>query len=242
MAPTTMPTIKQAPSLPPSPDTSGRLSLSSSSPTTCKELARATRVCKPTLFSNKAFTLYTLTVSDPSTQSWWTIRKRFSDFYRLRKALEASAHASSKRQQSDLFRGHLAAVLDQPFPKKHFDVESPAIVRQRTILFKAFVQHLMELHLVASKDQPCDKNDFSLALVQSFLDVDQQAIATAMPAVRRLEDGCPICLCDLTGYVALLPCSHAFHRDCVFEWMDEKRSCPVCRCPTDTMAGICLPK
>ncbi|RHY80595.1 hypothetical protein DYB26_007388 [Aphanomyces astaci] len=53
------------------------------------ELVRASKVCQPTLFTNRVFTVYLISVSDHANRRWWTIRKRYTDFYRLRKALIA---------------------------------------------------------------------------------------------------------------------------------------------------------
>jgi len=44
---------------------------------------------------------------------------------------------------------------------------------------------------------------------------------------------CVICMCELGGLdnVMVAPCGHAFHRDCLLRWMEERAECPVCRGP-----------
>lgn len=48
---------------------------------------------------------------------------------------------------------------------------------------------------------------------------------------RELEDVCSICLDGiLRGMtVAKSPCSHIFHRDCLFRWLPKDSRCPLCR-------------
>lgn len=42
---------------------------------------------------------------------------------------------------------------------------------------------------------------------------------------------CPICSEDyILGEIAtLLPCTHVYHRACVLPWLEQKRTCPICR-------------
>ncbi|CAL5374781.1 unnamed protein product [Camellia sinensis] len=55
--------------------------------------------------------------------------------------------------------------------------------------------------------------------------------------VKELEgddkevDACSICLEGICGgmMVAITPCSHMFHRDCLFKWLLKARRCPFCR-------------
>ncbi|KAF8032137.1 hypothetical protein BT93_D1149 [Corymbia citriodora subsp. variegata] len=50
------------------------------------------------------------------------------------------------------------------------------------------------------------------------------------------KDCCSICLEEFhrTEKVTELPCSHVFHRRCIIRWLEDKNSCPLCRCQLDT--------
>ncbi|PHU03924.1 hypothetical protein BC332_29175 [Capsicum chinense] len=46
------------------------------------------------------------------------------------------------------------------------------------------------------------------------------------------DDICPICLekfSEESMVAVTTPCSHIFHRSCVFSWLSENSSCPMCR-------------
>lgn len=45
------------------------------------------------------------------------------------------------------------------------------------------------------------------------------------------EKECPICLNQLENTKVFLPCGHSFHGDCILDWIDNKRNCPMCRFP-----------
>lgn len=50
--------------------------------------------------------------------------------------------------------------------------------------------------------------------------------------VREDEQSiCAVCLfmCKLNDCLWKLPCKHVFHSRCVYEWLNVKDSCPICR-------------
>ena len=42
---------------------------------------------------------------------------------------------------------------------------------------------------------------------------------------------CAICLEDIESEVQFLPCIHAFHGECINEWIREQPVCPICKVP-----------
>ncbi|KAK1629270.1 hypothetical protein QYE76_003585 [Lolium multiflorum] len=57
--------------------------------------------------------------------------------------------------------------------------------------------------------------------------------ALLVPAVGETrEQGCAVCLEDFVtggGELRTMPCSHSFHRRCIFDWLLVNRRCPMCR-------------
>ncbi|KAM3220819.1 hypothetical protein P3L10_020087 [Capsicum annuum] len=50
-------------------------------------------------------------------------------------------------------------------------------------------------------------------------------------AAFELGDICPVCLkiFEEESVVVITPCSHMFHRRCVFTWLSKSNTCPICR-------------
>ena len=47
-----------------------------------------------------------------------------------------------------------------------------------------------------------------------------------------LNDSCSVCLdCNVTLDMRLFPCKHAFHRECLIQWVNSSKqfTCPICR-------------
>mmetsp|Transcript_20973 Transcript_20973/g.69964 ORF Transcript_20973/g.69964 Transcript_20973/m.69964 type:complete len:114 (+) Transcript_20973:194-535(+) len=44
-------------------------------------------------------------------------------------------------------------------------------------------------------------------------------------------EDCSICLSTIFqgNLMAILPCSHRFHEQCVLRWLNQSRACPYCR-------------
>ncbi|WVZ73878.1 hypothetical protein U9M48_022135 [Paspalum notatum var. saurae] len=50
-------------------------------------------------------------------------------------------------------------------------------------------------------------------------------------ACHARQTECAVCLQDVdeVDMLMAMPCSHAFHQQCIFEWLQRKRTCPLCR-------------
>lgn len=64
---------------------------------------------------------------------------------------------------------------------------------------------------------------------------DDDAIRPCLREARAGDAGmpedCAVCLQDFDAKATLrvMPCSHAFHPDCIFTWLRVKAVCPLCR-------------
>ncbi|KAJ0404698.1 hypothetical protein ATCC90586_001248 [Pythium insidiosum] len=76
-----------------------------------------------------------------------------------------------------------------------------------------------------------------LQLVQSFLTLGLEH-ATYVSREELVESGNPDCsICyEPMHYPVKLACSHMFCEECVMEWFDRERSCPLCRASVLTTA------
>lgn len=46
---------------------------------------------------------------------------------------------------------------------------------------------------------------------------------------KRCEFQCPICFESMTENLIAACCSHLFHSACLNTWLEQKKTCPVCR-------------
>ena len=51
------------------------------------------------------------------------------------------------------------------------------------------------------------------------------------PTKTAPDQNCVICMSELLNCRKLAPCGHLFHYKCLFEWVQTKQECPVCRNP-----------
>jgi len=47
--------------------------------------------------------------------------------------------------------------------------------------------------------------------------------------VHPADEECPVCLYPLSDDPILTRCGHFFDRHCLAAWLDERKTCPVCR-------------
>ncbi|KAF8706401.1 hypothetical protein HU200_030666 [Digitaria exilis] len=54
-----------------------------------------------------------------------------------------------------------------------------------------------------------------------------------VPGASRSGEDCPVCLHTFSAEETLraMPCSHAFHHQCISQWLRRNAICPLCRHP-----------
>jgi len=87
-------------------------------------------------------------------------------------------------------------------------------------------------------------NDSDIGTYEQLLQLDENNVSRAAPAsvrarhMRRVtpKNGKDMCLVCHEEYgvsrekrVVALPCGHEFHGDCINQWFDREKTCPVCR-------------
>ncbi|KAF4320059.1 hypothetical protein BBO99_00005941 [Phytophthora kernoviae] len=90
----------------------------------------------------------------------------------------------------------------------------------------------LEHHAVGMKKMSSMKKSATTPnLAQMELEAEEKA---AVPTVETAQ--CMVCLedieddhCDGPQGLVTLPCKHAFHRECIFEWLTFQYHCPMCR-------------
>jgi hypothetical protein len=53
------------------------------------------------------------------------------------------------------------------------------------------------------------------------------------PSKTAPDQNCVICMTELLNCRRLSTCGHLFHYKCLFEWIQNKNDCPICRAPID---------
>jgi hypothetical protein len=72
--------------------------------------------------------------------------------------------------------------------------------------------------------------DVPRALLLACMHAGEAAAAVPPTTVRHVEC-CSVCMEDFAARedTVRLPCSHAFHRDCISPWFHKATTCPMCR-------------
>ena len=70
-------------------------------------------------------------------------------------------------------------------------------------------------------------------ILSSVVSVDSSVDDVEMPrdygrTIDISKNECCICLVELGNNIALSKCNHAFHEDCLRQWLRNRRVCPLC--------------
>lgn len=63
---------------------------------------------------------------------------------------------------------------------------------------------------------------------------DSGEAVVALPEITSVMDGaCSVCLQEYEAgsRLRMMPCAHAFHEQCILQWLRVGHGCPLCRCP-----------
>ncbi|KAK9143002.1 hypothetical protein Syun_012402 [Stephania yunnanensis] len=94
---------------------------------------------------------------------------------------------------------------------------------------------------------PYEDFDFDYELEEPFEDLEEEIIFRIVPAKRSSVEAldkieflghgvdagkdCAICLgeFEIGSKLTCMPCAHAFHGECIVEWLERSNQCPLCR-------------
>lgn len=105
----------------------------------------ATQVCQAGVHAQA--TMYHMDISFRSTRNKWSIAKRYSEFYKIRRTLQKYL-----KQFKTLHDGEyplplktLEEAMVTAFPRRHIRCDTPAIIEERKPALEAFVQLLVKV-------------------------------------------------------------------------------------------------
>ncbi|KDO22595.1 hypothetical protein SPRG_12575 [Saprolegnia parasitica CBS 223.65] len=174
------------------------------------------------------YTLYTLVVVDVT--EFFVLKKRYSQFYALRKALRRRY-----ARAPPAIRALLQPVLDTAFPQRYLGHDDVLIRLERQRGFRDLMAPLLLLR------RRLPATDGIAAVIEAFFDDTPTRDSVHTASAAGCKDACAICLDPLDpkwidnpwyarGMRRLqLPCGHELHEDCVAPWLERQTTCPLCR-------------
>ncbi|OQS07692.1 hypothetical protein THRCLA_00316 [Thraustotheca clavata] len=181
--------------------------------------------------TKSAYTQYTIELTNPITNSWRKLTKRYSECYRFRKSLMRMYYSIRRDSEMASLAEILQRLCQTPFPKRYFESDDAFVRMERTQGLTLFFDNLFllwkdGLNLITKTDSHCilAKWAFLETMLEAFLD---QGLQHKAPV--SLEESCAICLGDFEDSIFQLRCGHCFHRDCALHWLVEHATCPLCR-------------
>lgn len=103
-------------------------------------------------------------------------------------------------------------------------VEEHQLMLMARFLHESGFEELLNLHPESERLPPPASKEFVKSLKSRL--------------VTEHDEKCPICLAPnenlTTEKFLTLPCSHAFHDQCILPWLEKTNSCPLCRAELKT--------
>jgi hypothetical protein len=118
------------------------------------------------------------------------------------------------------------------FYQEKFSRDDPSPSRGAQLMALAeFLQSLLESH------PNYDKNFRESTATYQTLE------PSSFPLAPSAMDECCVCVDDihLGDEMAVLRCSHWFHKGCVSAWLAEHKTCPICRQPVEAQQLVLVP-
>ncbi len=84
------------------------------------------------------------------------------------------------------------------------------------------------------KKAPLTERNMEKAPVSLSHEEKEEKSAESRTELQALLAGETVPELDLGETPLILPCGHCFHRRCLYKWLQESPSCPVCRCVVET--------
>ncbi|RLN06500.1 hypothetical protein BBJ28_00020215 [Nothophytophthora sp. Chile5] len=133
----------------------------------------------------------------------------------------------------------------QNLPSNLFEFLAVEDEADKRSLLQIFVDnHQSTMKRSSSESTLLDSFHSSASTVDSATDASQCMICLDEVDLEHDHRHCDSECVDGASSAIVLPCKHAFHRECVFEWLLFEFHCPVCRsrvCPS-AVTNYCRPK
>mmetsp|Transcript_9032 Transcript_9032/g.14650 ORF Transcript_9032/g.14650 Transcript_9032/m.14650 type:complete len:135 (-) Transcript_9032:143-547(-) len=127
-----------------------------------------------------------------------------------------------------LQRGIGESSVDQLYPIPNYSPEFP--IRHYAML-SMMMRELTpnDYELLSNLDSRRNLEERKQGLSEAEISVLPTNVITERKDAK--VQNCCICLEDqvVGQLVRRLPCMHAFHRECIDRWLQEKSSCPICK-------------
>lgn len=154
----------------------------------------------------------------------------------------AAAFEIESQQQPGIYQPpnpRHAASLDHDSPQQFF---TPPHSPQQFFSPPPSQEHQINWHNPPPPLQP-------LQAWAAAVEADQSECLLQVPAIRRVRiteldqrdklSHCPICMEEfkMGDEAYQLPCNHAYRSECIFRWLNNRKTCPVCRLQLDGWKG-----
>ncbi|KAG2386575.1 hypothetical protein C9374_002319 [Naegleria lovaniensis] len=160
-------------------------------------------------------------MQDTSEEPTMSVRDILNNSEAMR-ALRSGA-TNTQTNLSPLMILYLHSLIREQQEQEHTDTEHQDTGRNAALM--QFLQELME-----ARSRPV-----SQGLTREYLATLPTHIYKQQEGVQ-LNTTCPICLCDYEDGDELrtLPCFHIFHKECIDNWLLQKKICAICKHEVDS--------